>query len=151
MAKKLISDEPQHCLHEEQWGRILKIAERHEHDLYGNGNKGMRDVVTELSFQVGALVDISQKQNDKLESTCSNIGDLKTSVNAMMMAQEDFDKWREDKKQKEEKKVDTKIKIFSIILATIMAIFTIVNGVVSYSKNIKPKEQTEYESSAVHK
>ena len=88
-------------------------------------------------------MDISQKQNDKLESTCSNIGDLKTSVNAMMLAQEDFEKWRDDRKQKEEKKIDTKIKIFSIILATIMAIFTIVNGVVSYSKSIKPKEQAE--------
>lgn len=142
MAKRSISDS-QHCLHEEQWGRILKIAERHEHDLYGNGNKGMRDVVTELSFHVGALVDISQKQNDKLENTCTNISDLKTSVNAMMLAQEDFEKWRIDRKQTEEKKIDHRIKIFSIVLATIMAIFTIVNGVIAYNRNTGKDNQIE--------
>lgn len=143
MAKRLTSDTPQHCLHEEQWGRILKIAERHEHDLYGNGNKGMRDVVTELSFQVGALVDISKQQNDKLENTCSNIGDLKTSVNAMMLAQEDFEKWRVEKKQTEDKKIDRRIKVFSIVLATIMAVFTIVNGVIAYGKSSRSETQIE--------
>lgn len=57
------------CLHEEDWGKFKQVVEDLKSDIDGNGKKGLRDTVTELTAS-------TQQLKDSIDQFRSQIGQL---------------------------------------------------------------------------
>lgn len=44
-----------HCIHESDFGRMITMLDQHDKAINGNGQKGLKDTVTELNLTVREL------------------------------------------------------------------------------------------------
>ena len=60
----------EHCIHAQDWGKVLELVDSHDKEIYGNGKPGLRDSVTELTIE--------------MKSLSTTVHDLSTNVSAML-------------------------------------------------------------------
>lgn len=65
-----------HCLHEQDWGRVSELVASHEKEIRGNGKPGLTHQVTELSGKIDGLT--------------TSVNALSTNVSALMRFENEF-------------------------------------------------------------
>ena len=45
----------EHCLHEQDWGKVLELVQSHDKEIYGNGRPGLNKTVVELTVETKSL------------------------------------------------------------------------------------------------
>ena len=100
------------CIHETEFGRMISMLDQHDKVLNGNGQKGLRDTVTELNLTVKELKPV--------------IADLRTAVSGFGKFQTETEvEIRTDEKNKSNiqlKRVNTQ---WIITTAIVLIIFII--------------------------
>ena len=96
MAKQTTTENSHTCLHERAWGEVISKQEKMNHDLYGNGKKGIQDTVIELNQSVSTLVVLYEKADKRMDVMCEDINSIKTSVGALVKSQGDMEEWRDE-------------------------------------------------------
>lgn len=72
------------CIHETEFGRMITMLDQHDKILNGNGQKGLRDIVTELNLTVKELKPVI----DDLRTAVSGFGKFQTETEVDIRANE---------------------------------------------------------------
>ena len=43
-----------HCIHAQDWGKVLELVDSHDKEIYGNGKPGLNKTVVELTIETRA-------------------------------------------------------------------------------------------------
>ena len=100
----------EHCIHAQDWGKVLELVDSHDKEIYGNGKPGLRDSVTELTIE--------------MKSLSTTVHDLSTNVSAMLKyVNETAGENRERENQKKNKLTSWQITgiIFGIVFGCVTA------------------------------
>lgn len=104
-----------HCIHEQDWGKVTTQVASHEKEINGNGKPGLRDEVTILS--------------GKIENLSNSVDNLATSVSALMRFENEFKGAEKATKYN-----------FSSYLQVIAILITLVIGFVAWNKRMSTLE-----------
>ena len=72
------------CIHETEFGRMITMLDQHDKVLNGNGQKGLRDIVTELNLTVKELKPVI----DDLRTAVSGFGKFQIETEVDIRANE---------------------------------------------------------------
>lgn len=108
-----------HCIHEQDWGDVKATVERLDHDINGNGKKGLRDTVTELNINT--------------ENLAETVKGLTTSVNALIKFQ------TETTAEKLEQRRKTLLAV-----TLIMVCFSVINYIITWSNIERARKPQTY-------
>lgn len=112
----------EHCLHEQDWGKVLELVKSHDKEIYGNGRPGLNKTVVELTVETKSL--------------STKVQDLSTNVSAMLKYVNETAGENREKENNQKRRLSG-FQIAGIIVAALVAVFTIINSVKSYQRDIQ--------------
>ena len=112
----------EHCLHEQDWGKVLELVQSHDKEIYGNGRPGLNKTVVELTVETKSL--------------STKVQDLSTNVSAMLKYVNETAGENREKENNQKRRLSG-FQIAGIIVAALVAVFTIINSVKSYQRDIQ--------------
>ena len=112
----------EHCLHEQDWGKVLELVQSHDKEIYGNGRPGLNKTVVELTVETKSL--------------STKVQDLSNNVSAMLKYVNETAGENREKENNQKRRLSG-FQIAGIIVAALVAVFTIINSVKSYQRDIQ--------------
>ena len=112
----------EHCLHEQDWGKVLELVQSHDKEIYGNGRPGLNKTVVELTVETKSL--------------STKVQDLSTNVSAMLKYVNETAGENRERENNQKRRLSG-FQIAGIIVAALVAVFTIINSVKSYQRDIQ--------------
>ena len=112
----------EHCLHEQDWGKVLELVQSHDKEIYGNGRPGLNKTVVELTVETKSL--------------STKVQDLSNNVSAMLKYVNETAGENRERENNQKRRLSG-FQIAGIIVAALVAVFTIINSVKSYQRDIQ--------------